>query len=379
RWEIKAALGIAHDRLEMYEQAERRYRQALDLSPENAVVMNNLALSLAQAGRLDEAIDILDQASALPEATARMRQNLALLYAMKGDLASAEQYVRRDLLPKIADHNMAYYRRLKAAVTGDAGPAPPGPRKLAAQPMAPPPPPAKIVAAEAEPAKPDVKTTTRISEHRAEAKAKKTLNVASAEAKTAAKLDAPPHAAPEMTAKPTASPKPAPETMAAKPRKPPAKATALPRQDAAVAAMDAKPDAETDMAVKAAANLEPAPKPAATVNMAKPASRDAMKNETTADGAGEEAAPKVASLGGFRLQLGSFWSLDGANTMRDRIIADHGDILRGMELVVETVTVPERGDFFRVNSQSVPKRDGIDETCLKLAIRDVPCLLVRTP
>jgi len=43
------------------------------------------------------------------------------------------------------------------------------------------------------------------------------------------------------------------------------------------------------------------------------------------------------------------------------------------------VTVPERGDFFRVNSRPVPDREMVDETCLKLAIRDVPCLLIRSP
>ena len=58
---------------------------------------------------------------------------------------------------------------------------------------------------------------------------------------------------------------------------------------------------------------------------------------------------------------------------------EHPDLLREVDLVVETVTVPERGDFFRVNSRPVPNREMVDETCLKLAIRDVPCLLVSAP
>ena len=117
RWDIKVAMAVAYDRIGMYEQAERRYRQALDLSPENPVIMNNFSLSLAQAGNLSEALEILERATALPEATPRMRQNLALLYAMKGDLTLAETYVRRDMPPNIADHNMAYYRKLRANLT----------------------------------------------------------------------------------------------------------------------------------------------------------------------------------------------------------------------------------------------------------------------
>jgi Flp pilus assembly protein TadD len=101
----------------MYEQAERRYRQALDLSPENAVIMNNFSLSLAQAGNLPEALEILERAIGLPEATPRMRQNLALLYAMKGNLTLAEKYVRRDMPPNIADQNMAYYQNFQANLT----------------------------------------------------------------------------------------------------------------------------------------------------------------------------------------------------------------------------------------------------------------------
>jgi Flp pilus assembly protein TadD len=104
----------------MYEQAERRYRQALDLSPENPVIMNNFSLSLAQAGNLPEALEILERAIGLPEATPRMRQNLALLYAMKGNLTLAEKYVRRDMPPNIADQNMAYYRNLRANLTPSA-------------------------------------------------------------------------------------------------------------------------------------------------------------------------------------------------------------------------------------------------------------------
>ncbi len=182
------------------------------------------------------------------------------------------------------------------------------------------------------------------------------------------------------------------------------KIAALPRQDIAPAKTNGQPDALPNMVKKPVADPIPAPgaKTAATVEkppksekpgMAKATARVDKVEDPTPEAAPKIAAltdrepdtaksdgkPTVAALGGFRLQLGSFRSLDGAKSMRDRILKVHGDLLRGLRLVVETVTVPDRGDFFRVNSQPVPNRDGIDETCLKLAIRDVPCLLVRAP
>jgi len=147
RWDIKVALAIGHDRVEMYEQAERRYRQALQLSPENAAVMNNFALSLAQAGRLAEALELLERAASLPEATPRMRQNLALLYVMKGDLASAEKYIRRDMPPEVAKQNMTYYRQLLDGMAGGAAPAG-DPGQLPAKPA-----PAKVIVSGDAPAK----------------------------------------------------------------------------------------------------------------------------------------------------------------------------------------------------------------------------------
>ncbi|MBT4687354.1 MAG: tetratricopeptide repeat protein, partial [Rhodospirillaceae bacterium] len=150
RWDIKVALAIAYDSVGMYEQAERRYRQALDISPENAVIMNNFALSLAQSGKLPEALEIMERAASLPEATPRMRQNLAMLYAMKGDLASAEQYVRRDMPREIADQNMIYYRQLREgmAVSTNATPAL---AKVVKGEMVETPKPAEIVASEVPP------------------------------------------------------------------------------------------------------------------------------------------------------------------------------------------------------------------------------------
>jgi Flp pilus assembly protein TadD len=119
-WDVQLALAVAYDRIGMYDKAEGRYRAALKDSPDNAVVLNNFALSMAQAGQLRGAIGLLERATALPEATPKMRQNLALLYAMNGDLKLAEALVRRDLSAEDAEANMAYYRKLHEGVTPGA-------------------------------------------------------------------------------------------------------------------------------------------------------------------------------------------------------------------------------------------------------------------
>ncbi|MCC7166364.1 MAG: tetratricopeptide repeat protein, partial [Rhodospirillales bacterium] len=101
-WEGWSALGIAYDYLGQSAEAQERYLQALSISPENPVVLNNLALSQARTGALPIAIATLERAARHPRARAQVRQNLAMLLALKGDAGQAERLVRQDLPPDIA-------------------------------------------------------------------------------------------------------------------------------------------------------------------------------------------------------------------------------------------------------------------------------------
>jgi Flp pilus assembly protein TadD len=111
-WEILSSLGVVYDYDGQYQQAQQQYDAALFLDPENPVVLNNKALSLAQAGKLDEAVDTMQQAINQPSASAQTRQNLALLMALKGDADAAERLARKDLPPAVAEANIEYYRSL---------------------------------------------------------------------------------------------------------------------------------------------------------------------------------------------------------------------------------------------------------------------------
>ncbi|MDA1101436.1 MAG: SPOR domain-containing protein [Proteobacteria bacterium] len=354
RWDIKIAMAIAYDRIGMYEQAERRYRQALVLSPENAIIMNNFALSLAQAGRLAEATEILGRAAALPEATARMRQNLALLYAMMGNLDLAEKYVRRDLPPDVADQNMAYYRQLHADMAAGNKALPLSSEPVTMLPSRTPPPAeiAAVVGAAEKSAIPD-RTPASLDTAQQEAAQPKMTTP-----------KRPVMAAPDKMPGPALEPMSRPEPKPAK--EPAAKIAGKDAGISAIAPVQAPKVKAQESAMKATATRAAEALPA---HETKPDAETRVKEPVVASGATK----------GYRLQLGSFRSIVGAETLRTRLLKEHRDLLQGLELLVETVAISDRGDFFRVNSRPMPDRGMVNETCLRLAIRDVPCLLVTVP
>lgn len=117
-WEIVSALGVAHDYQEQWDKAQAAYLTALALDPDNPVVLNNLGLSRAQSGDLDGALDALRQANEQPAAKAQVRQNYALLLALKGDVAAAERLARKDLTAEQAKGNGLFYRQLAMGLRG---------------------------------------------------------------------------------------------------------------------------------------------------------------------------------------------------------------------------------------------------------------------
>lgn len=110
-WQTHAVLGIVLDRLDDHDAAAAEYRKALKLSPNNIPVLNNLALSLVQAGKLDEGISVLEKLAHGERSTMQVRQNLALLYGLKGEFALAERLIREDLPADVAAENMNQLRQ----------------------------------------------------------------------------------------------------------------------------------------------------------------------------------------------------------------------------------------------------------------------------
>jgi Flp pilus assembly protein TadD len=143
-WEILSSLGVVYDYEGQYGQAQEQYDAALFLDPENPTVLNNKALSLAQQGRLDEAVKTMKVATDQPSASAQARQNLALLMALKGDAEAAERLARKDLPPAVAEANIEYYRSIAKPEVKPTEKAPSKKQAPALDDDLPPPPPPPI-------------------------------------------------------------------------------------------------------------------------------------------------------------------------------------------------------------------------------------------
>jgi Flp pilus assembly protein TadD len=111
-WEAHSALGIIFDRIGNYENAQTAYNRALELSPNNIDVKNNLALSLAQAGQINQAIKILEEVIQDNSVGPQSRQNLAMLYGLKGDLKKVRTLSQMDLPKDLVTRNLLIFQEM---------------------------------------------------------------------------------------------------------------------------------------------------------------------------------------------------------------------------------------------------------------------------
>ena len=112
---LQSALGVVYDRLERADLAVNAYEAALKLAPEDSAILSNYGLSIAMAGDLKKAEDMLRRANQNPLAPPQARQNLALVVGLQGRFEESERLATRDLPPAVASENAAY---LKAMLNG---------------------------------------------------------------------------------------------------------------------------------------------------------------------------------------------------------------------------------------------------------------------
>jgi Flp pilus assembly protein TadD len=113
-WTILSVQGTVDDRLDDHTGAQRFYREALKISPGDPTVLSNLGLSYALTKQLDLAEDALRQAAASPRADTRVRQNLALVLALDGKFAEAEEVSSKDMSAQAATANVQAIRAMIA-------------------------------------------------------------------------------------------------------------------------------------------------------------------------------------------------------------------------------------------------------------------------
>ena len=71
-------IALAMDTAGEHDKAHDHYRRAIKADPNNLTYQNNLALSLALVGRLEQSIAMFEIITAHPKATAQHRQNLGV-------------------------------------------------------------------------------------------------------------------------------------------------------------------------------------------------------------------------------------------------------------------------------------------------------------
>lgn len=112
-WRPYSLLGVALEQSLRPAEALEAYDKALSLSPENPAVLSNLAMYHASRGERAEAEALLRRAVVRPDATVRVRQNLALVLGLEGRLDEAERLIREDLPPEMATANLSYLKALQ--------------------------------------------------------------------------------------------------------------------------------------------------------------------------------------------------------------------------------------------------------------------------
>lgn len=82
--------GLILTRRRAYRRAARRYRQALELSPDDPFIRNDLALALSSGGDQYEALKVLVEAKQAAPNSAIIRTNLGALYSLLGQTQRAQ-------------------------------------------------------------------------------------------------------------------------------------------------------------------------------------------------------------------------------------------------------------------------------------------------
>lgn len=116
-WRVHYYDGIAHERLKQWDVAEQRFRRALELSPNEASVLNYLGYSMIEKKiNLPEAMDMVKKAVELKPNDGYIIDSLGWAYFQLGDYEEAVTHIERavELLPAdpiIAEHlGDAYWR-----------------------------------------------------------------------------------------------------------------------------------------------------------------------------------------------------------------------------------------------------------------------------
>ena len=104
------SLGLNYALLQDYAPARSAFIAALASQPESLEYRNNLGLAWILDNAPQQGIDVLHRHYLRGRSTVKSRQNLALAFAMKGDLESAKVIASQDLNKAELENNLMYYK-----------------------------------------------------------------------------------------------------------------------------------------------------------------------------------------------------------------------------------------------------------------------------
>lgn len=115
RWKALNAAGISFSLRSRINEALQYYKAALEVSPNNVTVLNNIALAMAFNRDFDNAITFLERARSLATEDyikKRLDLNLSLIHGIAGNMEQAEKLARPHLSEPALFNNMGLYAYL---------------------------------------------------------------------------------------------------------------------------------------------------------------------------------------------------------------------------------------------------------------------------
>jgi Flp pilus assembly protein TadD len=107
-------LGVSLDLQGRHAAAQEVYGRILVDAPDDRAASVNLALSLSLSGQAGRSVTMLRDAGSRPDATPRLRQDLAVALTLSGNPREAEKLLLTDLSPGDAAKALAGYEALDA-------------------------------------------------------------------------------------------------------------------------------------------------------------------------------------------------------------------------------------------------------------------------
>ncbi len=103
------SLGVCYALHQAYQQARGAFQAALNIEPGSVEYRNNLALGWILDDKPQQGIDVIYPRYLRGKSTAKLRQNLALAFAMTGDIEAAKAIARQDLTQAELERNLDFY------------------------------------------------------------------------------------------------------------------------------------------------------------------------------------------------------------------------------------------------------------------------------